>query len=938
MGPAARANLGRVSILPGRVRIDALTADVGCGVLSAPRVDIRGGVLSALMGRGYHLDRLEARGWTLDLARGQGERESAAEGPGAPLARSLGGVLAAFNLKADVALDDISLDGDVVIPEDGAKPAVRIHVTVSGGGLGEGRDGRLVCNASAVSGDASAPVSTVTLTATLRATVEAEGTLTRAEVNADANARGRDFPSGIGLSFAGVALRADKAVTYSLSLSRGAEAVAECNARVGNGDPRVTGSWRLDLRDTDLAPFALGRSLPEFHAEGRGQYTVTVPTGAVHTTGKLAISADQLGRVERSLSPLGRVELSADFDMAGEGTSLRVERLDTTLSNGKPVLAIRALQSFEFDSATGELKVAAPSGDLVGISLRGVPVEWLQGVAPGFGFSGTPLNGEFFLRAEEGRLALRTRAPLTSTGLGVARLGRNLADGLDLSAFILADYAPQGWQVQLAPLSLKKNATKILALEARFGRLQGSGGPVKAAGSWSASLPQVLSEPWASGLPVLSAGDASGSFEAVLGATREVRVKVSLSGLESPSRPGVTLPSITSEVRADFGPNGRTAFSAPLTVDYGPRSMALQLAGSVSEGPEGPVFDGTFSAGLLLPEDLALIGALAGPQERAARTEPSPGVVPAPVASWPGWKGHIASKAEGIDVLGNHLSSLTMVLDVEPSAVVITSASAELGDGSTAKLTGRLNYFPAASESYLARADLVVTGLDSAPLLASLDPLRPPVVEGRFDLTAHLSSGGSGWEDMLKRFHGDATLTSKGGIFRALRTKVIDSQRQNASRIASALDTVGSLFGKKTDKIGTALLESVKGISEVRYDQMGVSVERGSDLDLRISELTLIAPNVRLTGKGRITHAEGVPIRDQALSLDLDLGVRGRLEQAMDIVGLLGEGQDELGYTHLYQTVHLSGSLSSIDDSQWRDTLIQAPLKKGGLFDKLLGR
>jgi hypothetical protein len=88
-----------------------------------------------------------------------------------------------------------------------------------------------------------------------------------------------------------------------------------------------------------------------------------------------------------------------------------------------------------------------------------------------------------------------------------------------------------------------------------------------------------------------------------------------------------------------------------------------------------------------------------------------------------------------------------------------------------------------------------------------------------------------------------------------------------------------------------------------------------------------------------ITYEEGVPIRAQPLSIDLDVGVRGRLGGFLGVVGMLKEGQDELGYTQLYQPVHLGGTLQKIDQSQWKETLIQAPLRKGsGLIDKLLGR
>jgi hypothetical protein len=69
------------------------------------------------------------------------------------------------------------------------------------------------------------------------------------------------------------------------------------------------------------------------------------------------------------------------------------------------------------------------------------------------------------------------------------------------------------------------------------------------------------------------------------------------------------------------------------------------------------------------------------------------------------------------------------------------------------------------------------------------------------------------------------------------------------------------------------------------------------------------------------------------------MGVRGQLGKFLAVVGMLKDGHDELGYTELYQVIHLGGSLQNIDQSQWREMLVQAPLRKGGgLFDKLLGR
>jgi hypothetical protein len=854
------------------------------------------------------------------------------------------GVLAAFNVPADLSIDGVDLEGLVILPDDGGRPMGRARVDVVGGGLSAGREGRFLCGASAALDDAAAPVSAVAVRGTLSASMDAAGTFTRADVRMEATASGRQFPAGIGLSGEASAARNAGNRTYSLSLSRGAERVASIDAESQDGVHRITGSWRLNLKDTDLAPFALGRVLPAFDVAGEGSYDVDTASRDTHAVGRLKASADRLGVVAGALAALGSVDLAADFDFARVGSSLRVSRLEASLSGARPVASVQALQAFEFNTATGELKVARPTGDLVGISVKGVPLSWLAGPAPDFALGGEDAHGEFVMRAENGRLALRTRAPLSATGVSLSRAGRPIVAGLEVSAFVLSDYAPQGWQVQLAPFEVRSDGVKMVSLEARLGRLAGADQAIKAAGSWSATLPALLSQPGASGLPRLSGGDASGSFEASLDATRELLVKVALNGLEI--RPGapIVLPSVTSDVRADFEPNGHTAFSVPLHLDYGTRTADMIVSGTLSSDKDGPLIDAALSGAQLSADDLAAISALCDPNgalaELARPAVPgAPARAPAAAPFWPGVRGRLSVRFNEVALPRVDLGDVRGMVVIEPTSLRIESGTASIGEGSAARLDGELKFERGAGRPYSFWTSVAVDNIDSAPLFRSMDPDRAPAIEGRFDLTSRLTGTGERLGDLADRAQGECKLSSRDGRFRVLRTDVTDSVKQAPSKLLDALDSVTSLFGKKSDKIGEALVASATGLSEIHYDQMNIAAERGADLDIRVSEFTLIAPEERITGAARITYVEGVPIRAQPLSVDLDVGVRGRLGGFLAIVGMLKDGQDELGYTQLYQPIHLGGTLQNIDQSQWRETLIQAPLRKGsGLIDKLLGR
>jgi hypothetical protein len=938
----ARANgpvvsIERVSVGPGRAYLEGVRVQVDDGVLVIPAAEARLAVLPALLGRGWRFSGLSAKGWTFDLAAARGPA-AGPQGAGYPwMARAVSGALSAFNARADVSLDGVDLEGDVIFPDEEGGPAGTVHIVVTGGGLGQGREGRFLCRATAEVNDASAAVSSVGVEAELTATMGSSGAVTRADLRADARASGPQFPSGIGLSCkAWVARDAGKA-SYSVSLIRGSETVAQFDAASPDGSLKMAGSWRLNLRDTDLAPFALGRSLPTFFADGGGAYEVDPSTGDVRASGKLWATADRLGVVAGGLGALGRVELLADFDIARIGESLRVARLETSLAGAAPVLSVRALQSFEFNPSSGELKVADPSGDLVGILVKGVPLAWLRGVLPQVDLAGEA-KGEFVMRAEEGRLVLRAKVPLTAAGVTLSQSGSPLASGLDLSAFVLADYAPQGWQFQLAPLEVRSDGVRVALLEARFGRLAGPDTAVKAAGSWSASLPAVLSQPCAAALPRLSGGDASGSFEASLGSTREFRLKVALGNL-APSSGSAFLPTVSSEVRADFDADGSVRFGVPIHLDYGFRAADVALTGTVTKDARGRYLEATLGATRFLPTDLPLIAALWGRGDVGGGAAGDP-VRPVPAAPiWPAIRGRISVRIEDLALAALDVRDIRGTVAIDGDSLSVEGGSADFGDGGASRFDGALAFSGGAGRPYALRATVLLDNLDAAALFRALSPDKPPAIEGRFDVSGHIRGSGADLGEILDGVQGDLKLSSKDGTFRALETDVVESIRQAPSKLVGALDTVTSLFGKKSENLGTALVESAKDISEIHYDQMGVSAERGADMDIRLTEITLIAPEERLAGRGRIAYAEGTAVADQALSVDLDFGARGHLARILDLVGLLKDEQDALGYRQLSQPVHLGGSLRRIDQSQWRDMLVQAPIKKGGgLFDKLLGR
>jgi uncharacterized protein involved in outer membrane biogenesis len=289
-------------------------------------------------------------------------------------------------------------------------------------------------------------------------------------------------------------------------------------------------------------------------------------------------------------------------------------------------------------------------------------------------------------------------------------------------------------------------------------------------------------------------------------------------------------------------------------------------------------------------------------------------------------------------------------VQVDPRSFRIAAGRATVEPGCGVKLEGGLTFDGSAERPYGLDATLGVNDFQSAGLFAAIDHTRPPTIDGKFNAAARLTGRYASVLEIPDRLQGEFRLTSRGGLFRALQADVSDAIKQTPSRMSGALGTVTSLFGVKQetadaagkfiDKSGKAVVELTNLLSEIHYDQVSATASRGPDLDIHLTEFTLIAPEERLTGTGAITYSAGMPIAGRPLNVDLQFSAQGRVAALAGGVGLMRDEKDDLGYTRLAQPIHLGGTLSRIDESQFREMLIQAALRKaaGSILDKLLGK
>lgn len=967
------AGLHRVELKNGRFERDG-------AVLTLPTATAELPVVAAGWRRKVAVERLIAKGWILDLTQATAPaKKSAARQPprakdfslvnsadAAVVATERGGVtffrgiFPELQLPVDLSLDGLELEGEVILPPMQGQPSLHVKVKVTGGGLGSGKEGHFAYDLSADAGAGVAPISAHALHGSLAATMDTPHSFTRLSTKAEASVSGTEFPRGVKLNVDLVAAWDAKGESYGLILAGEQKELAAVQAElpvVVGASPvaKLNGTWKLDLRDADLAPFVIGITLPTFEAKGQGRLESDASFTETHASGKLSAQAEKLANLRPEFSAIGAVHLVAEFDLTQRGEVLRIQQLTVDLAGAKPVASVRALQVFEFNPQTGEL-TADPTRDLAGVTLQGLPVAWAQPflrnpAGPAWSITGGDLRGEFVASAGGGGLTLRAKNPVTVENLSVARGASAVVTAVDFSVTPSVDYTPQGWQLILSQFVAKQGNTSLATLEAKAGQLSGKDRPVKATGQLKLSLPGVLAQPVAGGVAALATGEAALDFSASFGAKQEVQAKLALTNLTpaDPKLAGEKLPAITTDLRADREATGKISLSLPLLVERDGRKSDLNLTGSLAPDSGGYALDAHVTSELVVIDDVKVLAAPLGstPGKAApAATDKNPPRDGAP--PWAGLSGKVTLALKKIVYSDTfQVSGVTGVLRLSADGVKMEGLKAGVGDEGELKVNGDVAFNAKVMEPYSLKADFALNNFDSVPLFRALDPGKAPTVEGKFNVSSELSGTGANLAALAERTRGDVQLISKGGIFRGLRSDTAEAIKATPSTLSGIVTGIGSLLGKdaaeKAEKLGTDINKRGKLVSEIAttlaeipYDQLSVSLVRGASLNVDLKDFTLISPEVRLGGTGSVLYQNGVPLLSQPLELKLQLGARGKLAENMKKASLLGETQDNLGYTAFALPVQVGGSLADPDIAELKRELLKAAA--GSLLNNLMGR
>ena len=950
--PGLKATLASVTAGFGEADVEDLRLEFGGAVLTVPSLKAKLPITTAVLGRRLLVRRLSAKGWTLDLRNAalpaappeagppragpspSGLQPSGAAATAQAAARAFRGILNEWQLPMDGSLDGVALEGDVLLAAAPGRASTPVHVVLTGGGLSGGHDGAFPFVVTGDAGDAGHGWTSFSAHGEVTVALRSVRSAGRLAVKADVSAKRGSVEETLAVA-AAVTAASPAEESYSLEIGRAGRRLVALQASLPGAARSLSGTWRLDLRDTDLAAFAGDRPLPNFSVSGDGRFEADAPFSKVHALGSLSGIAGRLGVLAAPLERMGTVSFDGRFDAVHDGHSLRFGSLTVSLGEARPAAIVQALQAFEVDEGTGVLTLSEPRADWLDVSIPGLPMAWIPGMAAGTALAGGDVTGELLVGVSGPGMALRAKRPLAATGVSVRGAAGMLARGLDLSLSPVVQFGRHDWQLRLAPLEVACGGRRLARIEAGASEAPGNAQAIAIKGTWSADLEAIAARQAAPAFPWIGGRSASGAFSATLGSTTELEATLSAAGRD-PAR------TLTASVKATVDPDGSAAFVIPVKIAFGTELTEVSAEGSWDGGSPAAGGSVTLTGGKVSLDQLRLLGGPLGAVGGVAA--PAVGAGSAAAAGertpfWGRWRGSVAFRFDALRSGDHEFSDVAGTLEIEPASLRLEGGRGGIDHHSQTKVEGTVAFDAAADRPYLLKATTALaTEIDAATLFPAHESGKLALVEGRFSLSGEITGSGATLDDLVGRSEAKFRLASTTGILRLLQTSVAESIPEASTPVKDSLDTVGSavgaLFGhhgefmnagrNAVSKNAEAVMSFTNEVAEIGCDSITVDAVRGGDGTIRLVAIEVRAHDEHLIGTGTVSYESGTPLFREPLSVDLQFGARGRAAELLSKAGLLSPRKDALGYSLLSEPLHLGGTLERIDTGAWHQLLVEA--------------
>jgi hypothetical protein len=663
------------------------------------------------------------------------------------------------------------------------------------------------------------------------------------------------------------------------------------------------------------------------------QAKVTLPTGPDPSVTIVAGYKTDMPTLLAPVLKLGPIQSTGEIDFTLEGKKIELRRLAARIhdDHGFDMFQATALRPFTFNLATRQAAIiGTPDSKMVlRLDFARLPLAALPLSLPGAKLGGFVADGELVLEVDGDKVRVRAPHPFILNNVSLQQNGRQVLTGLRVEAQPLLELTSNtSARFETGTMVVMDgNGAMLAGLNAEAARSTDSG--LTGSLNFTLEVPALATQPIFAGTRAVSAGRASGEVRVALGSARQVEARLTVNGLVA-SASNEILPVANLSFRAVAQPDGKIAVQAPLLLDRAGVRSDLGLAVDLSPAGRGYLLEGKLTGQQVeLTDALAVLGVfMASAAETPLMAEPAvqPSVVADAKPAWSRLTGRLALEVKSVMRGADWaMSGLTGLVVIEPADITLQKLEATFGEKGRFAAKGLVS-FTRGPQPYDLAGDFSLTEFDAGKLFTALDPAKPATIEGMFTVAARFTGNGETLGRTLERSQGTFELTGRQGIFRGLQRTT-----NKVSLATKAVDLVGSLFGssKVVEKVAGAAYhvdQLAQTLGELNYDQLNVKLVRDQSLNVALEDISLVAPEIRLIGKGTVTYVPGKPLLQQPLSLALSMAGRGKVEEQLGKLRLLNGARDDLDYARTKETLTLGGTLARPDPTVFFTRLATAKL------------
>ncbi len=642
----------------------------------------------------------------------------------------------------------------------------------------------------------------------------------------------------------------------------------------------------------------------------------------------------ELPKLVSHWAPVGTIHAKGSADFIWKTGKIEVEQLtfDSADDKGRLVAGVELARPFGFDLAKlrAELDQAGEETALASLKFGTLPLSALARRLPGVKLGGWTNPGEVGLYARGPMLVVRAKSPLRVSELSMTLHQKIVLEKLTLECSPVVELTGGEFSRAAAEgVALHDSSGAALAtLTAEM--TAGSDGKQHSSLNFDLDLPSLSGQPLLGRADSLSAGRASGEIRSLADAAgAQVEARATLNGLVD-RESGQVLPVANLNLRAALRADGRVSIEAPILLDHAGERSDLGISAEGTRDASGLSLEAKLVSAHVELSDVLTLCAIAslplgldatdgtGAQNRAL-SPPAADEKP----FWDGLQGHLSLDAKSVTEGKDWpMSGVTGRIALKPDRLQLEKLESGLGDQGKLTAQGTLE-FAAGLNPYHLTGGFAVTDFDSARFFKSAEPDRVPSFEGIFNVKANLEGRGLTLGDTLDRTRGEFDLTSRQGVFRGFRRPTDKlSMATKAVELGAAVD---SLLGttrvrpvaEKVAGIAYYVDQMAQSLAELPYDQLSLKVAREESLDLRLDDVVLVSPEVRLLGHGKIAYVAGKPLLQQPLTAAFTLACRGKTEEVFDKLHAMEGSRDDFGYAKVGEPFTLTGSLSRPDPTDF---------------------